>query len=198
MSRYFKWAELPARTDVYTHAGTTSWGNHDLYPIPRKERTWGWLAYVGYQIVVGINISNYTLASTYIAIGLTVGQTLGAVLAGCILSSMISYISCRPGLDHAIGFVSNNSCGVWIGYLTGTLDCLDAYYLRSARCVLADLLYVYCWYRIREASSLLRHPFGSNCSNLTNDANDSPVFRLTTEAWHLLSCLARSFPSLPI
>jgi NCS1 family nucleobase:cation symporter-1 len=106
MSKFFKWAELPARKDVYTHAGTTTWGNHDLYPIPRKERTWGWMAYVSYQVVVGVNISNYTLASSYIAVGLTVGQTLGAVLAGAVIASIISYITCRPGLDHAIGFVS--------------------------------------------------------------------------------------------
>ncbi|RDW92664.1 hypothetical protein BP5796_02058 [Coleophoma crateriformis] len=113
MSKYFKWAELPPRTDVYTHAGTTTWGNHDLYPIPRKERTWGWLAYVSYQIVVGVTISGYTLASTYIAVGLTVGQTMAAVLTGSIVSAIISYITCRPGLDHAIGFT------VWMRTIFG-------------------------------------------------------------------------------
>lgn len=48
MSKYLRWAELPARKDVYTYAGTTSWGNHDLYPIPRKERTYGQMDYFVY------------------------------------------------------------------------------------------------------------------------------------------------------
>lgn len=103
MSNYLKWLELPARTDVYTNAGTITWGNHDLYLIPFKERTWTWLARASYQVVVGVNISNHSLASSYIAVGLTVGQTLDVVIAGAAISACIA---CRPGLDHEIGSVS--------------------------------------------------------------------------------------------
>lgn len=45
---FLRWAELPARKDVYSYAGTTRWGNHDLYPIPRKERTYNQLDYFVY------------------------------------------------------------------------------------------------------------------------------------------------------
>ena len=38
MSKLLKWAELPARDDIYLDQGTTEWGNHDLYPIVPKER----------------------------------------------------------------------------------------------------------------------------------------------------------------
>ena len=36
--KWLEWAELPPRKDVYSYYGTTKWGNHDLYPIPMKER----------------------------------------------------------------------------------------------------------------------------------------------------------------
>jgi NCS1 family nucleobase:cation symporter-1 len=45
IERMFQWAELPVREDIYTWKGTTKWGNHDLYPIDKSERTYGWMGY---------------------------------------------------------------------------------------------------------------------------------------------------------
>jgi NCS1 family nucleobase:cation symporter-1 len=108
MSKYFRWAELPAREDVYTHAGTTKWGNHDLYPIPKKERKLTWFSYFAYVIICGVNITDYSLGSTYMAVGLTAAEAIGCIFAGSTIAGLISYVTARPGLDHGIGFVSNN------------------------------------------------------------------------------------------
>jgi NCS1 family nucleobase:cation symporter-1 len=95
--KWLEWAEVPARKDVYTYAGTTRWGNHDLYPIPKKERTYGILAYFAYWITTGVSVGTYTLGSTYIAVGLNVGETLGSILAGCIISASVGFFCGRPG-----------------------------------------------------------------------------------------------------
>ncbi|KAE9372864.1 hypothetical protein N431DRAFT_467091 [Stipitochalara longipes BDJ] len=101
---YFRWAELQPREDVYTYAGTTEWGNHDFYPIPMKERTYSWGGYFAFILVTGVKITTFTLGSSYIAYGLTAGQTLEMVFLGTFVSGCIAYISARPGLDHNMGY----------------------------------------------------------------------------------------------
>lgn len=134
LERMFQWAELPERKDIYTWKGTTKWGNHDLYPIDKSERTYGWMGYfaiwygahchpfsamleswfskqllIFYRFAQGISISSVTIGSAYVAYGLTAGETLGAVLGGTILASMIAWSCARPGMDYHIGYVSETS-----------------------------------------------------------------------------------------
>ncbi|RDW57166.1 hypothetical protein BP6252_13814 [Coleophoma cylindrospora] len=104
MSRYFKWAELPARKDVYTYEGTTRWGNHDLYPIPLKERTYGVMGFYSYYLVSGISISGYSIGSAYVAAGLSAQEAIGAVLVGCIFASLNACLGVQVGIDKSLGF----------------------------------------------------------------------------------------------
>jgi nucleobase:cation symporter-1, NCS1 family len=105
LRRMFRWAELPERTDIYTWKGTTKWGNHDLYPIDPKERTFTWVSYVAIFFTNGINISTITLGSAFIAYGLTAGQTIGGVFAGTCISAIVSLLSSQPGIDYHMGYV---------------------------------------------------------------------------------------------
>jgi nucleobase:cation symporter-1, NCS1 family len=105
----FRWAELPERKDIYTYQGTTNWGNHDLYPIDPKERTFTWLSYWAIFVTNGINISTVTLGSSFIAYGLTAGQTIGGVFAGTCISAIVSLLSSRPGIDYHMGYVRPTS-----------------------------------------------------------------------------------------
>ena len=107
MSKYFKWAELPARTDVYTYDGTTRWGNHDLYPIPKKERTYGYMGYYSYYLVSGISITGFSMGSAYVSAGLSAQETIGAVLVGCICAALNACLGVQVGLDKSLGFVSS-------------------------------------------------------------------------------------------
>jgi NCS1 family nucleobase:cation symporter-1 len=52
VEKVLKPLELPERTDVYTWKGTTRWGNHDLYPIPEKERTFGYLGFFSRYVLL--------------------------------------------------------------------------------------------------------------------------------------------------
>jgi nucleobase:cation symporter-1, NCS1 family len=106
MSDYFKWAELPPRTDVYNYEGTTRWGNHDLYPIPKKERTYGYLGFYSYYLVSGISITGFSMGSAYVSAGLSARETIGAVLVGCVCASLNACLGVQVGLDKSLGFVS--------------------------------------------------------------------------------------------
>jgi cytosine/uracil/thiamine/allantoin permease len=114
MSKYFKWAELPARTDIHTDKGTTEWGNHDLYPIAPKERTYGRLAFFLYWTTAGVGLSTFSLGSSYIVYGLTAGQAVGAVLIGASLASLNAYLCGTVGAEKNLGYVSVLRGGGWL------------------------------------------------------------------------------------
>ena len=105
LRRMFRWAELPERKDIYTYEGTTKWGNHDLYPIDPSERTFTWFSYWSIFVTSGVNISTFTLGSSFITYGLTAGQTIGGVLLGTLISAVVSFLSSRPGMDYHMGYV---------------------------------------------------------------------------------------------
>jgi nucleobase:cation symporter-1, NCS1 family len=110
MSKYMKWAELPARKDIYQDRGTTKWGNHDLYPIVPAERTYGRGAYLLYWVTCAAGLSTFAIGSSYVAVGLTAGQACGAVLIGASVSSMNALLCGRAGAEKHLGYVSAR-CG---------------------------------------------------------------------------------------
>jgi nucleobase:cation symporter-1, NCS1 family len=106
MSKFMKWAELPARKDIYQDRGTTKWGNHDIYPVVPAERTYGWGAYLLYWVTCGAGLSTFAIGSSYIAVGLTPGEAIGAVLIGASISSMNAVLCGRAGAEKHLGYVS--------------------------------------------------------------------------------------------
>jgi len=103
--KWLEWAELPAREDVYAYAGTTRWGNHDLYPIPKKERTFGIMGFFAYWITTGVSVGTFTLGSAYIAVGLNARETLCAILGGAFISCIVGGFCGQPGMDYSLGYV---------------------------------------------------------------------------------------------
>lgn len=73
-SQFLKYIEVKKRDDAYASAGhATRWGNRDLYPIIKSERTYGWAAYYAYWMTGGVCLSSWTLGSSLIGYGLTAG-----------------------------------------------------------------------------------------------------------------------------
>lgn len=103
---FMKWAELPARHDIYQDKGTTKWGNHDLYPIVPAERTYGRGAFLLYWVTCGAGLSTFAIGSSYIAVGLTPGEACGAILIGACISSVVALLCGRAGADKHLGYVS--------------------------------------------------------------------------------------------
>lgn len=113
--RAFEWAELPARQDINVWEGTTRWGNHDLYPIPKKEQTYRMYDYFSYYLVSGVTISGFTASSAYVTAGLGVWETIGAVMAGTILAGMVSWLGGQAGAEKRLGFtmMTRVTFGLW-------------------------------------------------------------------------------------
>jgi NCS1 family nucleobase:cation symporter-1 len=103
---WLKWAELPPRKDIYLDRGTTDWGNHDLYPIVEKERTWGVGAYIMFWVTCGGGLSTFAIGSSFMSLGLSAGETVGAVLLGACIASMNTVLLGRVGAVTHLGFVS--------------------------------------------------------------------------------------------
>src|SRR5262245_46167575 len=109
MSKYFRWLELPARQDIDVWEGTTEWGNHDLYPIPKKERTYGVMGFFSYFLVSAVSVVGFASAAAYVASGLTAWETVGAILVGSVIAGLNSFLGGQPGVDKHLGFV----CYMW-------------------------------------------------------------------------------------
>jgi len=123
MARYFRCAELPAREDIDVWEGSTRWGNHDLYPIPKKERIyriWGFYSYFGAS---GISIFGFTVASAYVSAGLNCWETVGAILLGACIASYSSFLGARPGVDKSLGYtiMVRVTFGLWGAFLPLTI-----------------------------------------------------------------------------
>lgn len=107
MSKILKWLELPARTDINQERGTTRWGNHDIYPIVAKERTYGTSAFILYWTTCGMGLSTFAIGSSYVSVGLTAGEAIGAVLIGTLISSSNAILCGRVGGEKHLGYVSS-------------------------------------------------------------------------------------------
>jgi cytosine/uracil/thiamine/allantoin permease len=118
---WLRWAELPARTDIHQDKGTTKWGNYDLYPIVEKERTYRIGAYLLFWVTCGGGLSTFAIRSSYIVLGLTAGQTCGAVLIGATLSSLNTLALGKVGAVNHMGFVSVST----LGHLEAKLTFID-------------------------------------------------------------------------
>jgi NCS1 family nucleobase:cation symporter-1 len=101
-----KWAEVEERKDIYNWRGTTEWGNYDLYPVDEKDCTFGYWAYCSFWSQSGFCITTYTIGSGYIAVGLSQGETIGAIFLGSLISAFVGIFGARPGIDYRIGYVS--------------------------------------------------------------------------------------------
>ena len=64
----------------------------DLLPVPKNERTWGYLSYVSYWIADSFNLNTFTIASTMITAGLTWWQALI-----CVISTFFLLRDCPSG-----------------------------------------------------------------------------------------------------
>jgi NCS1 family nucleobase:cation symporter-1 len=104
MSRFFRWAEVKTDDDVYASKGVTRWGNPDIYPTKKEERTFGWASYFLYWVTCCMGLSTFSIGSSYVSVGLSAGETMGAVLIGAILTSANGILCGKPGSEKHLGY----------------------------------------------------------------------------------------------
>ncbi|KAF5374309.1 hypothetical protein D9758_004637 [Tetrapyrgos nigripes] len=82
----------------------TPWINRDIVPLPPSRRTWGPWSFVGFWMVTGINISGWVSASSLLALGLNVWQSMLSVVIGNLIVGCAVALNGLPGGKWHIGF----------------------------------------------------------------------------------------------
>ncbi|KAF5374308.1 hypothetical protein D9758_004634 [Tetrapyrgos nigripes] len=94
-----------------TSSPSSSQINRDIVPLPPSRRTWGSWSFVGFWLVTGINISGWVAASSLLALGLNVWQSMLTVIIrsltqiiGTIIVGFAVVLNGLPGGEWHIGF----------------------------------------------------------------------------------------------
>jgi NCS1 family nucleobase:cation symporter-1 len=91
------------------------WINYDIRPIESGRRTWRFLTFNNYWLLVNTNISTYLSGSSLIALGLTWWQTFLCIVVGNLLATAFVILNSLPGAYYHVGFpvISRTVWGLW-------------------------------------------------------------------------------------
>lgn len=95
------------------------WINDDIRPLPPTRRLWDTWAYISFWAINQICLSNWQLGAALIAVGLSVWQTMIAVIIGKFIIAGVAIGNGMIGARWHIGFpvLSRGIWGVWGAYL---------------------------------------------------------------------------------
>ncbi|KAL9063489.1 MAG: hypothetical protein Q9161_009438 [Pseudevernia consocians] len=88
---------LEVRQEPSSFAATKNASNADFDPIPPSKRTWNWGAYVAYWMADAWAVSNWEVASSIIAVGLSWKMAIGACVLGNTIMGIVITINGRMG-----------------------------------------------------------------------------------------------------
>jgi nucleobase:cation symporter-1, NCS1 family len=102
-----------------------------LIPIPRDRRTWTWQGFAGYWVIggqlhrsdsnrsrfslvsPGINTTSWTIGSSLLALGLSVGQAMGMVVCAAVIIGFLAVGAGWMGSHQHLGFTVVSRRSVW-------------------------------------------------------------------------------------
>ncbi|KAJ4149875.1 hypothetical protein LMH87_010653 [Akanthomyces muscarius] len=93
----FSHFNLEVRQEESSFAATKNASNADFDPMPPSKRTWGWGAYVAYWMADAWAVSNWEVASSMIAVGLSWRMAIGACVLGNTIMGFVITINGRMG-----------------------------------------------------------------------------------------------------
>jgi NCS1 family nucleobase:cation symporter-1 len=93
---------LQVPTSAQTYANTLI--NDDIRPLPPSRRTWRTKTYISWWSIWVMGLSNFQLGSSLVAVGLSVWQTMIAVILGRIIIAAVAILNGYPGAEWHIGF----------------------------------------------------------------------------------------------
>ncbi|KAF3810976.1 Transporter aclS [Colletotrichum gloeosporioides] len=87
------------------------WINDDIRPIESKRRTWGFLMFHNFWLLVNCNITTYLTGSALIPLGLTWWQAFICIVLGNLIATGVVIINSLPGSYYHLwyGFTA------WVG-----------------------------------------------------------------------------------
>ncbi|KAH7182336.1 permease for cytosine/purines, uracil, thiamine, allantoin-domain-containing protein [Fusarium flagelliforme] len=88
---------LEVHQEESSFATTKNTSNADFDPIPPSKRTWNWGAFVAYWMADAWAVSNWEVASSMIAVGLSWRMAIGACVLGNFLMGLVITANGRIG-----------------------------------------------------------------------------------------------------
>ncbi|CEJ62813.1 hypothetical protein PMG11_11300 [Penicillium brasilianum] len=76
--------------------------NHDILPLPPKDRAWGRLSYFAFWFAAASSVADWYAVSTAYAAGLSVWEALFTLFGGRVISSWFMLANGRPGAMYGI------------------------------------------------------------------------------------------------
>ncbi|KAK2053059.1 NCS1 nucleoside transporter family protein [Colletotrichum caudatum] len=91
------------------------WINDDIRPIESQRRTWGFLMFHNFWLLVNCNITTYLTGSALIPLGLTWWQAFICIAIGNLIATAVVIINSLPGSYYHLGFpvFSRAVWGMW-------------------------------------------------------------------------------------
>jgi NCS1 family nucleobase:cation symporter-1 len=106
---------------VPTEANSISnqWINDDIKPLPPHRRRWTQLAYISFWAINQVCLSNWQLGGSLVAFGLSVWQSIIAIIIGKIITAIVAVFNGYVGAEWHIGYpvFSRAIWGVYGQYL---------------------------------------------------------------------------------
>ncbi|KAF2000822.1 hypothetical protein P154DRAFT_545377 [Amniculicola lignicola CBS 123094] len=122
---HFSWE---VRQEESSFAKTKSASNADFDPIPPSKRTWNWGAYVAYWMADAWAVSNWEVASSMIAVGLSWKMAIGACVLGNTIMGLVITVNGRMGatLHTPFPVLSRMPFGYYFSYFVVLSRCVLA------------------------------------------------------------------------
>lgn len=80
------------------------WINEDIRPLPPSRRQWTNATYISWWTVWMLGISNWQVGAALVAAGLSVWQTMVAIIIGRLITAAVAIGTGFPGAEWHIGF----------------------------------------------------------------------------------------------
>lgn len=119
---------LEVRQEESSFAATKRASNADFDPIPPSKRTWNWGAYVAYWMADAWAVSNWEVASSMIAVGLSWKMAIGACVLGNTIMGLVITVNGRMGatLHTPFPVLARMPFGYYFSYFVVVSRCVLA------------------------------------------------------------------------
>ncbi|KAH7074987.1 NCS1 nucleoside transporter family protein [Paraphoma chrysanthemicola] len=89
--------------------------NEDLRPVESTRRTWTWITFHNFWLLINCNIATFLTGSALIPLGLTWWQAIIAIVIGNVIATAALLVSSLAGAYYNIGFgvFSRVTWGIW-------------------------------------------------------------------------------------
>lgn len=78
--------------------------NKDIVPMGPERRIWGVFSFAFYWSITNVTISTWSGASSLLSLGLSVGETMGIIILGNALVTVLALLNAAPGGYFHIGY----------------------------------------------------------------------------------------------